>query len=356
MSTIAEKLKYLLETKELIKEAVNAKGGSLTSEDTFRSYANAVENLETGTGSTKYNITIDSILGDVDDDGVLQSPSAAGDLIFTDVKDISDNAMYYLFRCNTSITSVSFPALTSVSGSNAMYYAFSDCTSLTDVSFPELTTVSGSSCMYYVFYNCTGLTSVSFPALTTVSGFSALYYAFYYCTGLTSVSFPALATISGSYGMYYVFYNCTSLTTVSFPVLTSVGANGMNYAFSGCTGLTSVSFPKLETIDKNGMYYAFYNCSLTSISFPSLTSIGQNAFRNCTSLTKIWIPSTVTDISASSYSYSPFYSCSSNLVIYTDIASEDDIPSGWGTYWNYYGSGKTLTVVYGASEEDFENA
>ena len=44
--------------------------------------------------------------------------------------------------------------------------------------------------------------------------------------------------------------------------------------------------------------YAFYNCtSLTSITIPEgVASIGEKAFYNCTSLTSIEIPSSVTSI------------------------------------------------------------
>lgn len=43
--TIADKLAYLADTKDLIRQAVNMKGGALTTESTLRSYATAIENL-----------------------------------------------------------------------------------------------------------------------------------------------------------------------------------------------------------------------------------------------------------------------------------------------------------------------
>jgi hypothetical protein len=49
--------------------------------------------------------------------------------------------------------------------------------------------------------------------------------------------------------------------------------------------------------------YAFYNCSsLTSITIPnSVTSIGSSAFYNCSSLTSITIPNSVTIIGSSAF-------------------------------------------------------
>ncbi len=73
--------------------------------------------------------------------------------------------------------------------------------------------------------------------------------------------------------------------------VTSIG----NGAFNNCTSLTSINIPNGVTSIGN---YAFYNCtSLTSINIPeSVTSIGYCAFSNCNSLTSIKIPNGVTSI------------------------------------------------------------
>ena len=169
-------------------------------------------------------------------------------------------------------------------GDYGLYYAFQNCTELTSVSFPELVSV-GAEGLYYAFSGCTGLTgSVSFPALSVVSGGNqdddgGLHYAFRNCTGLTSVSFPKLATV-GSGGLYYAFSGCTGLTSVSFPELTSIGSGsrkfkrgGLGYAFSGCTGLTSVSFPKLTSVAERCLSGAFSGCtSLVEVHFPAALS------------------------------------------------------------------------------------
>ena len=83
--------------------------------------------------------------------------------------------------------------------------------------------------------------------------------------------------------------------------VTSIGMS----AFFGYTALTSVTFApesQLKSIDD----YAFYDCSgLTSIEFPaSVTSIGPRTFEGCSALTSIEIPASVTSISAGA-----FYNC-----------------------------------------------
>ena len=96
--------------------------------------------------------------------------------------------------------------------------------------------------------------------------------------------------------------------------------------------------------------------TLTEYSSDTLTSVGKYAFRGCTGLTKVWIPSTCTAIDAETLARAPFYSSSSTCEIYTDVEDEDSIPEGWGTYWNYYSSSSTLTVHYGATHDEYEAA
>ena len=87
----------------------------------------------------------------------------------------------------------------------------------------------------------------------------------------------------------------------------------------------------------------------TSITIPnSVTSIGDSAFRGCSSLTNITIPSSVTSIedlafmgcrslrsitipnSVTSIGYGAFYDCSNLKTINCEAESQ---PSGWSSYW-----------------------
>ena len=77
------------------------------------------------------------------------------------------------------------------------------------------------------------------------------------------------------------------------------------YAFRGCSSLTSVNIPSSVTSIE---WYSFGDCSsLTSVNIPSsVTEIGGCAFWYCSSLTSVNIPSGVTRIG-----YAVFYGCRS---------------------------------------------
>ena len=66
-------------------------------------------------------------------------------------------------------------------------------------------------------------------------------------------------------------------------------------AFSNCSGLTSVTIPNSVTSIKGS---TFEGCSsLTSVTIPnSVTSIGEEAFSYCSGLTSVTIPNSVTYI------------------------------------------------------------
>ncbi len=80
--------------------------------------------------------------------------------------------------------------------------------------------------------------------------------------------------------------------------VTSIGEE----AFYNCTGLPSITIPNSVTsigID------AFYGCEgLTSVTIPnSVTSIGERAFKYCYGLTSVTIPNSVTSIGDWAFSY-----------------------------------------------------
>ena len=126
----------------------------------------------------------------------------------------------------------------------------------------------------YAFYGCTGLTSVTIPNSVTSIGL----FAFMGCTALTSVTIPNSVTSIES----RAFEGCTGLTSVTIPnSVTSIGLN----AFSGCTALTSVTIGNGVTIFNQNSFSGC--TALTSITIPNSARIGHNVFYGCTGMTSI---------------------------------------------------------------------
>ena len=116
-------------------------------------------------------------------------------------------------------------------------------------------------------------------------------------------------------------------------------------AFWNCTGLTSVTIPNSITIISNG---AFLSCSeLTSIDIPnSVTTIGNYAFEGCYGLTSVTIPNSVTSIG----NYA-FEGCSSLTRVDCHIVNPASVSMGNNVFYNYTSdySNRTLYVPYGTS-------
>ena len=121
--------------------------------------------------------------------------------------------------------------------------------------------------------------------------------AVYDCeTSATSFNIPSSVT----HAWQHYSYSCDCYITDSVRTysVTSIG----EYAFRDCSSLTSVTIPNGVTSIGE---YAFRDCSsLTSVTIPnSVTSIGNSAFFRCSSLTSVTIPNSVTSIGHGVFAY-----------------------------------------------------
>ena len=125
-----------------------------------------------------------------------------------------------------------------------------------------------------VFQNCQNLQYITF-ATADIHAIRALPdFAFENCTSLTSVTIPGhVERIPVG-----AFRGCTSLQSVTlFDECTVVG----NSAFEGCSNLTEINLSSISEVGEK----AFYNCSsLANADLSGIELIGDEGFSGCTSL------------------------------------------------------------------------
>lgn len=118
--------------------------------------------------------------------------------------------------------------------------------------------------------------------------------------------------------------------------ITTIG----DYAFNDCTSLENINIP--ESVTEIGSF-AFDGCkSLTSVTIPdSVTTIGEGAFFYCDSLTSVTIGNSVTTIGNGA-----FWGCNSLTSVYCEATTP---PSLGGTYvFDNNGLGRKIYVPTGS--------
>ena len=249
-------------------------------------YVNGTKVIGTGTGGggTKYGISIDDLLGEVNSSGQLQHPTGGDvDLVISGFTSMANYVLNYKFARSTALKSVVFSDLQHADGTSCFDRTFNNCTQLISVSFPALVTAKGQTAFSYCFSGDTKLTTASFPLLEEATLSTVFQYAFGSCSNLESVDFSSLrvignpsATSTNYRQFYYTFQNCNKLTSISFPALEEIYCNGTaanTGTFSYNAKVTKFYFPKLHTISKTERY--------------GDTTGANNIFYSCTALTEI---------------------------------------------------------------------
>lgn len=167
--------------------------------------------------------------------------------------------------------------------SSIPYDAFEYTARIKDVIINDRMTVIGGR----AFFNCSGLTSVVIGSgITTINN-----AAFKECA-LTGVVIPNSVTSLGT----NVFEKCSGLTSISF-------GTGITVIPSACV----MDCTQLRTATINGPIFeiedmAFKGCALTGFNFiNTLMTIGDGAFADCGSLTRVVLPDTITSVGKNAF-------------------------------------------------------
>ena len=262
--------------------------------------------------------------------------------------------------------------------------AFDGCSGLTSITIPSSVTSIGRS----AFYECGGLKSITVEkgnkyyhsagnclietaSKTLIAGSnnsiiptdgsvtSIGSWAFYGCSSLTSVTIPNSVTSIGD----YAFYNCSNLTSITIPnTMTNIGEG----AFENCTSLISITIP--DSVTSIGRYAfcgtAYYNSEanwadgvlyignhLITANPDKLAAnyivkagtkcIAADAFYNCSKLTCITIPNSVTGICRWAF----WYCASLETITFKGTEGQWNAIAK-GTSWDYNAGSKTSGRSY----------
>lgn len=244
----ADRLQKLVEYQTNIRNALEAKGATISSDATLKDFPSAVDTI-TGdyTGPTPVDI--------------MENGWAPYYSLVTNTTKIASYAFV-----STSLSEVNFPYC-SIVGESAFYFClylknayFPECKSIEDGAFDycmALSSIFIPKCEYIgsrVFNRCK-LYDISLPHLTNL-GSSAMADCnvlrrvylpeltscsdgtFYYCRKLYDVYIPKVSLLSGG-----VFYVCDQLSTLRLHNIAKISCATYNPTFENCYNLRSLYLP-----------------------------------------------------------------------------------------------------------------
>ena len=215
---------------------------------------------------------------------------------------ISSSALEPSGRCgeNATYTFDSSTGLLTVSGTGEIFdYAFMEKNDIKSIVIEEGITSIG----YLSICSCKNLTSVKLPDSLTIID-DALFEN---CSSLTSITVPNSVTSIGS----EAFYGCSALTSITIPdSVISIGERILN---------NTAYYANWDNWDNDVLYVgnhlitAYYlsgDCTVKS----GTKTIADSAFSNCSGLTSITIPDSVTGIGVYAFDNTAFYKDKNNWV------------------------------------------
>lgn len=286
-------------------------------------------------------------------------------LAYIDIPEgVTSIGSYAFYNCS-SLSNVEMPDSITDIGT----FAFAHCYNFTKISIGEGVYNIGSS----AFYNCINVQTIEIPA--NVAYIDS--WAFESCTSLQDVYYQGTmeeAQAFLSYGSHFFYQDCyvnctngiyrlsdnevisgetsTEGEVIEFRYNVVEMASGASYAelleYSGNASVVEIpayfeGYP-ITVIANN----AFSSATVSTVIIPdTVTTIGAEAFYNCSYLTTINIPDSVKNIGKNAFQYCDMVRELYNSVYYVD---------GWAVEYNGYESDVTLKEgTRGIASRTFEN-
>ena len=220
--------------------------------------------------------------------GINYSVISIGESSFRDCSGITDvtlptsldSIIQYAFWGCSSITNVTIP-------SNITFleaWAFAFCNSLSTINYNAancITGITSNVAESRPFYGCNSITVISIG-----NNVQSIPEYLFYSTGITSLTIPENVTSIGASS----FGACSSLTTVNYNAVNcSLSYNiysSSHSPFVGCNNISTINIGNSVTTIPNNM---FEHTGITTLTIPSsVTQIGDDAFKDCTSLQSLY--------------------------------------------------------------------
>ena len=254
MATIAEQLTSLANTKAAIKQSIIDKGVQVADTDPFSAYPAKIGQISGGGGATtKFGVSIDNLLGDVDADGDYHARTELFTVDMTQVKkvigfgyaDLPNGGVGYCY--------------------NTFSHKFAYCGNLVGtIDLSNLEQTSTNSDWFESTFANTSVDTVYLPKNPT---YVMLEYSFANNNQLTDVYIQS-TDLNSALRLQYTFRSCGALKNIHG--LDKVVSMALFNTFNG-TGLDGeLHFDSLTTM---GLCQgAFANTKITKLYFPSLTT------------------------------------------------------------------------------------
>ena len=303
MGTLVDKLSYLNETKNMIRNALVNNGVEVSDQDAFRSYADKISNMSAGIGTGKYVCRVIDYNGSI----LKEQHLNTGEVFKMPTTPIHDDLIFQEWATPVEINNnevvvgesdlIFGATYTTLSGNSEFDICLTKVTGLTvtlnmngtkdwgdGVTNTENTHTYANYGEYTII--CDGNT------MTDAGIFGQSFATNYYC--LRARFGRKITSLEN-----YAFHGCYSMEEVVMPnTITNIG----NYCFNSCCALKSIVIPNSITSISDASL-AYCTGATDIVLSKNLVNIGATALQKCYSITNITIPNNVKSIGNEAFGY-----------------------------------------------------